>query len=362
VGVTGSSGKTTTKYFIGELIKAADISVRISSGNLNTKLGLALEILGFDQAPKNVFEWFLVALYAPIKALFTFKYEKYLVLEYGMDHAGDINKLTDICSPDIAVITNIGLAHIEILETKEKIIQEKWVLAQTAKEAVITDKQTLDKVKDLEKINAKLYIVPSMKYAKAENAKKYLNRVQLDFYLDNKKGETDFHFFGEHNIRNLEMAAFAAFLATGDAQKILKEIDTLVPLTGRGRRIYLKKLDILVLDESYNANPSSMKAALSNLGLVDFGRKVAILGEMGEIGPIAEQAHLEIAREAKKIANFTVGVGEGFKDNGLDIWYKDVSELNGELAKILKKGDLVLIKGSLSNNLEKTVKYLEEQS
>ena len=360
IGVTGSSGKTTTKYFIGELIKSVDPSVRTSSGNMNTQLGLSMAILGFSKSPDNNWKWLLIALYSPFKALMTFQYEKYLVLEYGMDTPGDMQKLIDICRPDIAVVTNITSAHIEIFKSQENIINEKWLLARAAKEAVVTDKITLDKVKNQEKLNSTLYILPSIKYAKAENVKSLSNKVELDFYLNNKKKEVEFHFFGEHNIRNLEMSAFAAYLTEADSEKITRSIGELQPLPGRGRRIYLKRSEILLLDESYNANPHSMRAALQTLNEIKYGRKVAILGEMGEIGPIAGESHREIAELAKKIADFTIGVGKQFEDLGLDIWYEDVSKLNGELGKILRKGDLVLIKGSLSNQLSKAVNYLEE--
>lgn len=360
IGATGSSGKTTTKYFIGELIKSSESSVRTSSGNMNTKLGLSLAILGYSKSPDSLMKWFFVGLYSPIKALLTFKFEKFLVLEYGMDTPGDMQKLINICQPDITVVTNIATAHIEIFKTEENIIKEKWLLAQSAKEAVITDKLTVAKIKDLEKLRPKIYILPSIKYAKAENINVFSNKVEFDFYLNNKKKQTSFHFFGDHNIRNLEMAAFAAYLSTAQSDKILQQIMKLQPLPGRGRRIFLKRSEILILDESYNANPLSMKAALETLKNIKYGRKVAILGEMGEIGPIAKEAHIDIAEQAKSIAEFTVGVGKSFKNLGLDIWYEDVSELNKELGKILKEGDLVLIKGSLSNELGKTVKYLEE--
>ncbi len=360
IGVTGSSGKTTTKYFIGELLKSTGRSVRVSPGNLNTKTGLPLSILGFQNAPQNNFIWFLVALYSPIKALLTFRYEKYLVLEYAIDLPGDMEKLIDICPCDIVVITNLGSAHIEIFKSEKAIAQEKWKLAEAARVAVITNRLVTEKVDSESELKAELYILPSIKFAKAENINILTNRTEFDFYLSNTKKEAQFHFFGRHNVENLEMAAFAAYLATGEGKKILDSIKNLQPLSGRGRRIYIKALDLLLIDESYNANPSSMTAALKTLEGIKQDRRVAILGEMAEIGPIAKEAHKQIAALAKQAADLTVGVGEAFKELELDIWYENVTELNKNITEIIKKGDAVLIKGSRLNELDQTVKILEE--
>ncbi len=358
IGITGSSGKTTTKYLTAQLLRVVTPSVTFSSGNLNTKTGLPLSILGYKKAPQNYLNWFFVAICAPIRALFTFSYSKFLVLEYALDLPGDMDKLIKIARPDIVILTNISSAHIEIFKTRASIAKEKWKLAQSAREAVVLDSELLKVVKDFNKVEKDVYIIPSIKSAKAENIEIYTNKVHFDFYLNNVCQEVDFKFFGLHNVRNLEMASFAAFLSTGETKKILNSIKDLSPLPGRGRR-FMTKDEVLVIDESYNANPASMKAALDTLGSVKYARKVAVLGQMAEIGPISKEAHAEIGKYAKKVADYTIGVGGDMKDVGLDQWYQDVTELNSGIGSLLKRGDAVLVKGSRSNNLDKLVNYLE---
>jgi len=362
IGITGSSGKTTTKYFIGELVKASTDSVLISPGNLNTKVGIPLTILGYKNSPKTKLEWLPIILFAPIKAFFTFRFEKFLILEYGVDRPGDMHELIKIATPDIALISSIGEAHIEIFKSKKNIIKEKWDLALSAKDAVIANRQTLEQVKDieLEKVKANLFILPGMKLAKAENVQTHTNKTEFDLYIANKKYETSFNFFGSHNIDNLELAAFCAHLATGDDKKIVGKISKLSPLAGRGRRYFSKK-NILVIDESYNANPASMKAALDNLKKINYGRRVTVLGGMAEIGPISHEAHAEIVKYAKDVSDYTIGVGQSFSGFTLDRWYKDVSELVQEADSIFEEGDVVLVKGSRLNKLEKLINYLEEK-
>lgn len=363
IGVTGSSGKTTTKYFITELLKSGSNSVLGSSGGLNTEIGIPLAILGFDQAPEKWYGWLWITLIAPIKTLFTFKFEKFLVLEYGADKPNDIDELTGIVKPDIVAITSIGNAHIEKFGSEEKIAKEKWKLALSAGEAVVIGRKTAEKIKNLglDKVNVNLFVLPSIKYAKAENVETLTNKTVFDFYIANKKYETEFSFFGEHNIDNLELAAYAVHLALPEDQKIVKAIRRLSPLPGRGRRFFIKG-DILVIDESYNANPASMKAALENLRKINYGRKVSILGQMAEIGQISKEAHEEIASLAKEVSDYTVGLGEPFKNLGLDRWYQDVSELISESDSFLENGDEVLVKGSrFANRLDKFIEYLEQK-
>ncbi len=359
IGVTGSSGKTTTKYFIGELIKATEETVKIAPGNLNTKTGLPLSVLGFHKSPKNYFQWLWIALYSPIKALFTFKFEKFLILEYAADLPGDMDKLVRIAAPQIVAVTSIGSAHIEIFETEEAIAKEKWQLAAAAKVAVVTNRQVAQKVAKLKEPSAAFYILPSMKFAKAENVKLQTNKMTFDFYLSNDKKEVEFKYFGKHNIENLEIAAFVSYLATKKTKPILNAIKDLQPLEGRGRRIYIKDRDILMIDESYNANPASMLSALSILAAIRQGRRVAVLGQMAEIGPISKDAHREVAEAAKKSADYTIGVGEEFKNSRLDIWYGNVSELNQHILEIIRPGDIILVKGSRSNELDKLINFLQ---
>jgi len=139
---------------------------------------------------------------------------------------------------------------------------------------------------------------------------------------------------------------------------LLDGIEKLSPLSGRGKR-FIGRKEIMIIDESYNANPESMLASLRNFNDIKYGRKVAILGEMKEIAPISQKSHKEISKIAKMVADVVVGVGNGFKDCKLDKWYPDVRELNGEIENIVEKGDVILFKGSRSNCLEKAIELIK---
>jgi len=353
VGVTGSSGKTTTKYFIGELLKSVEDDVLVAPGNMNTETGLPLAVIGFKKGPKGILEWAKTIIFAPFKAFFTFKYPKYLVLEYAADKPGDIEYLTKIIPPDIAVITNIGVAHLEAFGSLAKIICEKWYLALRAKQKVIISREALNMAKNLEKPQAEI-LSPGEGTVRTANAKNYLNKTEFDLYILGKKYHSKFQYLGKHNLENLELAVLAVFEIVGERDKIVERIPYLLPQEGRGKRI-IGRRDILIIDESYNANPLSMLAALDVFSKIKYGRKVAILGEMKEIGKISEKSHQEIAKVASKIADFTIGVGEGFKTAELDKWYPNVGELEGQIESLLQPNDVVLIKGSRANHLEKIV-------
>lgn len=355
IGITGSSGKTTTKYMIGELLKSKTLEVYVASGNLNTETGLPLATIGFDKSPETAFDWISVFFTAPFRALFRFSYPEYLVLEYAADKPGDIGYLLSIVKPDIAVITNFGVAHIEAFKKMENIVREKWQLAIVAKKIICTE-EVARKGRAVEYPLAEI-ITPGRDTIFTTNVKALTNKTEFDLSIYGKKVHASFEYLGEHNVANFELAALTAIASGVSASKITELVPNLQPQEGRGRRIFAAR-DIVILDESYNANPLSMLAALKVFAEMKFGRKVAILGEMKEIGPITQRSHQEVAKFAKRVSDFTIGVGGGFRDLELDKWYPNVEKLKEEAKDLLKRGDIVLIKGSHSNRLDKLVNEL----
>ncbi len=359
IGVTGSSGKTTTKYMIGEMLKAVRKKTYVAEGNLNTEIGLPMAILGYKKSPENFFDFAGIFFGAPFRVLFLKSYSAFAVFEYATDKPGDMDELISIAAPDIAVITNIGVAHIGAFKSVEKIAQEKWRLAQAAKDHVVCDEDVLKKTSQFNQPKAQVRLTGNVETALAKDIRYQTNKATFDFYLSSKKYQTEFGFLGEHIVRDLELAVLAVHLATGESEKILDQVKNLKPQVGRGERVIARR-DILILDESYNANPLSMLAALEVLQSSKYGRKVAILGQMSEIEPIADKAHLEVAQRAKKVADLTVGVGNQFESAKLDKWYPNVEELGKEIDEILHPGDVVLVKGSLhANRLDKLVEKLK---
>jgi len=358
IGITGSSGKTTTKYLIGELLKKFYYrDVYIASGNMNTEYSLPLAIIGYEKSPKGVWQWISVVVSAPFRTVWRIEFPKYLVLEYAADKPGDMEQLLSIVKPDIAVITNFGVAHLEAFGSMDNIANEKWKLALAARDNIVASKNVISIGKEIEFPRAQT-IIPSEIGAIAKSIKTFSNKTEFDFYISSRKEQTEFELLGEHNVRNLELSVIVALLCGIPSKKIFEIIPELKPQSGRGKRIFGRK-NIVIIDESYNANPLSMIAALKVFSEIKLGRKVAILGEMREIGHISEKSHREVAKYAKEIADFTIGVGDGFRDLSLDKWYPNVKELKGEVENYLKSGDVVLIKGSLSNSLSELVDILQ---
>jgi len=360
IAVTGSSGKTTTKYMIGKLLTEVDKDIAVSKSNLNSQYGLPMVMLGYEKSPRNLWGWAGVVLSSPFRAFFMKESKKTMILEYASDMPGDLAYLTSIVPPDIAVITNIGVAHLEAFGTKEAIAREKWVLAENARDKVITTKKVEEISKNLPAIKADLVVSGYSKTAQALNIKSRKGFVEFDLLLFGKlhKG-LKLKLLGAHNIENLLLAVLCASLVSGESAKLLSAIEQIEPLEGRGLR-FVSKSGAIIIDESYNANPASMIAAIGNLSNGAIGRKVIIMGEMKELGEISPKAHKEIADVAKKTADYCVGVGRGFEALGLDKWYPNVEQLIKELGGIIKENDTVLIKGSHSVGLDLAVKEIME--
>jgi UDP-N-acetylmuramoyl-tripeptide--D-alanyl-D-alanine ligase len=355
IGVTGSSGKTTVKYMIAQLLRASGKKVLGSSSNLNTKMGIPMYLLGYKDSPKNIFDWIKVALAVPFKYLSITSYPKYVVCEYAADRPGDIKELLEIIKPQISIITNIGLAHIEIFKSVEKIAEEKWALAAATEEKVIISSVDLKKIKD--KVTRADVVTLEKSPISVLDKKMLPNKTEITLGLFDKKIQTHTKFLGIHNIVNIKMALTVCYFAGCDFVKMVKAIEKFEPLIGRGKRI-IGRREVVIIDESYNANPLSMMAALDNLRYTKYGRKVAVLGRMAEIGPISHRSHQEIAIYARKSSDFTVGVGDEFREFGLDKWYPSVEELIKDTEILIKKGDIVLVKGSHTVGLEKFVEKL----
>jgi UDP-N-acetylmuramoyl-tripeptide--D-alanyl-D-alanine ligase len=349
IGITGSSGKTTVKYMFGEIAKTIEPDISVSSGNMNTDFGLPLAILGYPKSPVSSFGWIGVFFTVPFKALFRKTYPKYQVLEYAADKPGDIDYLVSIARPDVAIITNVGVAHFGAFKNIERIKKEKWALALAAKDMVICHADVAKLSKSISHPNAKIF-TPEESKVSITNIRFLSNKTEFTLEINHKKYDSEFAFIGQHHLDNLALVILAASKVFANDRRVVEAIKNLQPLSGRGHR-FVGKNGILVIDESYNANPLSTAAALKILNHTKLGRKVAILGEMKEIGEIGAASHREIASMAKNYANLTIGVGEGYKGTNLE-------QLDQDIDSLLKTGDVVLVKGSLANNLGKIVDKL----
>ena len=329
IAVTGSVGKTTTKEFIRAALSEC-INVHYAKGNKNNELGL------------------------PLTALEATELHDAAVLEMGMRGLGQIEYLCNIARPDIAVITNIGICHIELLGSRENILKAKLeaVDALTADGTAVlngdddmlstvkTDKKTLFYGIDNEKCDIRATDVNGSEFTLEYGGKRYPVALCV---------------MGRHNIYNA-LAAVAVGITLG--LEIPALIRGVSGFTGDGSRqnIYTHH-GVTLFDDTYNASPDSMRASMSVMsGLA--GRHILVLADMLELGDMTESAHAGLKDAVMACKPYhVICVGKHMQSlyNALENVQKSSCADNGAALEILigtvKKGDVVLFKGSNSMNL-----------
>lgn len=342
IGITGSTGKTSTKDLVAAVL-SEKYNVFKTKGNFNNDIGLPLMILELTSA-------YDVA-----------------VLEMGMSSLGEIELLASVARPDIGVITNIGLSHIENLKTQDNILKAKMEICTFFNENSILIVNGEDKL--LQNITDNGYKVKKTGY-----------NHEYDVYASNiilREEETEFlaHAFGKeavftlpmagkHNVLNAMLAIEVSKCLNVSFEEMVKGIDNLEATSMRLQVI--KKQGLTIINDCYNASPDSMKSSLDVLSAYKTGRRVAILGDMYELGDEAEKAHFEVGKYANDKVDFLIVIGEyikNFKDgfsNDNIIMYNTKEECIKELDNIVRGDDVVLVKASRGVKLEDVVKKLEE--
>ncbi len=339
IGVTGSNGKTTVKNLVYEIISNIAPSLK-SQGNFNNLIGL----------PNSIFS-------------LTEKH-KYAVFELGMSARGEIRRLSEIASPDIAVITNVGPVHLEFLKTIEEVAKAKLEIIENLKSGSYLVINGDDKLltKNLKKANLniiKFGLAPSNDIFPSEL--EYDNDQKPHFKID----KYDFHpnLPGIHNVYNILAAMGVAKALNTDMKKAAEAINAFVPEGMRSEIVHVGGMTLLI--DCYNANPTSMKFALETLSKINTsGRKIAILADMLELGEHASDYHKEIGSFAKNngidivlaYGPLSKGIIEGFGKSGRHFTSKP--ELIKILTNYIKPDDAILFKGSRGMALEEVVKEI----
>tara|TARA_B100000035_G_scaffold65972_1_gene53763 strand:+ start:27260 stop:28609 length:1350 start_codon:yes stop_codon:yes gene_type:complete len=342
IAITGSNGKTTTKELASTILRNyfSDKHVLVSKGNFNNNIGLPLTILDLK------------------------KEHKYILLEMGMNHKGEIDQLCKIAPPDIAVITNIGEAHIENFKSRDDIASAKKEILFGAKRKSIAILPAQDDYYDY--LKSSLNLEKVIKFGFDNTCDIQFHPNENLYSIKTKKIAIHSKLIGEHNKANI-MAAIAICEALDIPSNIIKEgLDGHEPISGRLRVKRLRK-DIVLIDDSYNANPSSMMRAIDVLAEYK-GFKILAIGDMAELGKFALKHHKDLAKYIlEKKIDMVFGVGKMTKLT-IDIlgdvgrWYKSNRDLTIDLEKLLKKECIVLIKGSRFMKMEEIVKDLESKN
>ena len=356
VGITGSVGKTSTKEMIASVL-SEKYRVLKTEGNYNNEIGLPLTIFKI-RAEHEV-----------------------AVLEMGISEFGEMHRLATMANPDICVITNIGLCHLENLKTRDGILKAKTEsFAHLKKDGIAILNGDDDKLSTVRQVGDKEPVFYGMeeKMEYREDAKKsvYATGVEnLGLYgmqarIHTPEGERDVRIPipGEHNVYNA-LAATAVGLSLGLS---LDQISSgiLKAKTIGGRTNLLNTGSMTVIDDCYNANPVSMKASIDVLATAE-GRKIAVLGDMGELGENEKKLHYEVGEYlAKKEIDVLFCAGELSEEiakaaqkesKTCEVYYfKTRDALLEQLLPFLKKGDTVLVKASHFMEYPKIVKALTD--
>ncbi len=374
VAVTGSVGKTSTREAVAIALGQA-FDVRTPQKNYNNEFGLPFAILGEKSPGKNPAAWLGLFL----RSFKIAKYPNLLVLEYGADKRGDIGALCDIAEPNISVITAISPVHVANYESFDELILEKQTLAmRTSNEGTVV-------------LNADDATVLAMRKSITSKVLTYSIGNQADVVASDVVIETEpvihtratVRAYGEESVLVLKnclgnSAISACLAAIAVAHQLgIKLTDAVAELNKKmqpvpGRMNPLAGIrGSLILDDTYNAAPASMRAGLEVLHAFVPAkitmRRIAVLGKMAELGAVSQYEHEVIGQQVASVANLFIAVGEEMKDAaraaveaGMPpsdvIWFGTPVEAGRYLDANVRPGDIVFVKGSQSARMEKAVK------
>jgi UDP-N-acetylmuramoyl-tripeptide--D-alanyl-D-alanine ligase len=352
IGVTGSVGKSTTKELVAEVLSQRYRTLK-NLGNLNNEIGLPLTLLSLNEAHERA------------------------VLEMGFYVPGEIAFLCDLALPKIGIITNIGTVHAERAGTQEDIARGKSELVQAlpaAPEGVAIlnyDDQRVRKMAEVTKARVLFYGLDPEAELWADGVEGLgLEGVRFRLHYHGETLYVRIPLIGRHSVHAALRAAAVGLVDGLTWQEIVEGLRS-----GRSQlRLMTARTEVgaLILDDSYNASPESMLAALNLLEELD-GRKVAVLGDMLELGIYEQEGHEMVGVRAAQVADLLITVGErakmiasaaelaGFPQDA-NLVMTDVPQVIDYLKDHLEQGDVVLVKGSHGMRMERIVTALESRS
>ncbi len=337
IGVTGSAGKTSTKDVIASLLSTG-IPTGKTAGNFNNHIGLPLSVLRLDAGAKAA------------------------VLEYGMNHAGEIRELTTIARPRIAVITNVGSAHLENFDSIEGIALAKRELVDALPENGIA----VLNADDL-RVAAFAQVHPGRTVTYGLSSDSEVRATDLEFgakltrfRLDGVAFETRVP--GRHSVRNILAGIAVAGIYGIAPERLVEPVCALEPAKMRGERLSVRGMEII--NDCYNSNPDAAIAMLDLLADMPAERRVAVLGEMLELGRWSETLHRGVGIHAAKSGiDVLIGIRgaarfmvDAAMESGLDrsaaFFFEEPRAAGDQLRGMARAGDAILFKGSRGTRVE----------
>ncbi len=342
IGITGSVGKTTTKEMTHAVMSSKYNTLK-NEGNLNNEIGVPLTLFRLDETHEAA------------------------VIEMGMSGFDEISRMTKAVRPDVAIISNIGVSHIEKLGSREGILKAKLEILHGMKEdapLILNGDDDMLVTADAGAHPVIYYGVENVNsFFKAFDITSKQSETEMSVGYTGGSGRVSLPFPGRHNVYNA-LAAVAAGMQFGiDVQDGLNALKNYVP-AGMRQRIN-KKCGITFIEDCYNASPDSQAAALAVLAGMNAERTVAVIGDMLELGDVSRDAHYGVGKKAAENnidAVFTYGersleTAKGASDGGVtDVRsFDDKNELSKELSSYLREGDAVLFKASRGMKLEDVI-------
>jgi UDP-N-acetylmuramoyl-tripeptide--D-alanyl-D-alanine ligase len=383
VAVTGSVGKSSAKEAIA-LALAGDFTVRKTEGNLNNEFGAPLTILGLPSGDNSICAWIRIIVLALVKRFFSWSYPQALVLELGVDKPGDMSYLLSFIPVDVGVVTHVSGSHMQYFKSLKGIAKEKGELLmhfRKNKGVAIINADNVYTAKMAEKTNAEEIIT----YGFSEEAKvraMYQTLIQgsaeegsipsysfkLSFEGKNFPVRLP-NIIAEHHLHAVLAALSVAVALKLNLVTVTQRLEKLAPLPGR-LRVLPGVESTLLLDDTYNASPVSTGEAIRVLGKLQAPRKVAILGDMLELGVQSDDHHralLTSIEEARVEVCVLVGshMKALFKEYQKDslvgkkiYWEASPVTVAKNIRAVIQPGDAILLKGSQGMRMELVTKAL----
>lgn len=344
IAITGSVGKTSTREMIASML-LEKYNVLVTERNYNSIIGLPIMMLKIDN-------------------------QDICVLEAGINHIGEMDILTKILKPDICVITNIGNAHIGIMGSRENIFKEKLKITDNIKGLkkliVNGDDEYLSKIRNYNYEVIK-YFLDDIENKKVEN-----DKIRFDTKIYNKKCNVIINQIGNHNIQNALSAIKIGEILKLEPEKIISGIGKYKNFSGRLERKIIKG-NITLIDDTYNASIDSMKSGLITVNELNGNRKIAVLGDMLELGKYSEKIHLDVGEVFKSVEydllftlgkeakNIAISAMKYMNKNNIKS-FETKELLEEELKKCMQPGDIIYFKASNAMRFGDIIKDLQKDN
>ena len=386
IAITGSVGKTSTKDAVYTVLSRY-FFVRRSKKSFNSEIGVPLTILHSDTAWTNIFGWFRVFVKGAGLIILKNHYPKILILETGVDRPGDMKRLLRLVSPDMVLVTKFSEIppHVEFFPSKKALFDEKWMLAQHVKKegslVINGDDQALSQYISNVGGEKRIYtygfsstndIVASHDHVVYTELNGMTVPDGISVKVDYKGNSVPLKISGTIG-RGMIYAALAAFAA--GIEKDINLVDIIEALrkftAPPGRLTLLEGIkSSIIIDDTYNASPEAMKLALSLLHDIEpRAKKIAVLGDMLELGKYTLEAHHEVGvmmppsithlyLVGKRAAHIAESIPKGTINEKNVLFFDDAVSCGKHLQNIIREGDIILVKGSQGVRLERVVEEI----